>query len=42
MTSSLWRRFRRLLAGVRLNRAIERNEHAASELDRVLKEVFRE
>lgn len=42
MTAKLWIQFRRFLAGGRLNRSMERNEHAADELDRLLKEVLRE
>lgn len=42
MKSELWTWFRRCLAGARLNRAMERNEQAADELDRLLKEVLKE
>ena len=42
MNSRPWTWFRQFLAGARLRRAMERNEQAAHELDRLLKEVLRE
>ena len=41
MLKRVWDGARQMLAGIRLTRAIEKNQKAADELDNLLREVLR-